>query len=128
MVAKNEPLYNDEGLSKDILLNLSGATHEDILSKIDEIYESWDEVEEEADPEKFCEDCEHRYTVREREEYWGSICYREFETCRAEFDPEDPTCPRSREYEEALENRNRVRKALDTLYQAEEAFMNKKGA
>jgi len=128
MAVKNEPLYNDEGLSKDILLNLSGATHEEILSKIDEIYDSWDEVEEEADPERFCEDCEHRYTVREREEYWGSICYREFETCRAEFDPEDPTCPRSREYEEALENRNRVRKALDTLYQAEEAFMNKKGA
>ena len=49
MAAKNEPLYNDEGLSKDILLNLSGATHEDILAKIDEIYQSWDEAEEEAD-------------------------------------------------------------------------------
>jgi hypothetical protein len=128
MVAKNEPLYNDEGLSKDILLNLSGATHEDILAKIDEIYEAWDEVEEEADPERFCEDCEHRYTVREREEYWGSICYREFETCRAEFDPESSDCPRADEFEERLENRNRIRKALDTLYQAEEAFTNKKGA
>ena len=71
MAAKNEPLYNDEGLSKDILLNLSGATHEDILSKIDEIYESWDEVEEEADPEKFCEDCEHIVIIKEREQYFG---------------------------------------------------------
>ena len=128
MAAKNEPLYNDEvyndeGLSKDILLNLS-----DILSKIDEIYEARDEVEEEADPEKFCEDCEHIVIVKEREQYFGATCYREFPFCRAEFDPEDPTCPRYREYKEALENRNRIRKALDTLYQAEEAFMNKKGA
>lgn len=128
MVVKNEPLYNDEGLSKDILLNLSGATHEDILSKIDEIYESWDEVEEEADPEKFCEDCEHIVIIKEREQYFGATCYREFPFCRAEFDPESSDCPRADEFEERLENRNRIRKALDTLYQAEEAFANKKGA
>lgn len=128
MAVKNEPLYNDEGLSKDILLNLSGATLEDILAKIDEIYQSWDEAEEGADREKFCEGCEHIVIIKEREQYFGATCYREFPSCRAEFDPEDPTCPRSREYEEALENRNRVRTALDTLYQAEEAFTNKKGA
>lgn len=128
MAVKNEPLYNDEGLSKDILLNLSGATLEDILAKIDEIYQSWDEAEEEADPEKFCEDCEHIVIIKEREQYFGATCYREFPFCRAEFDPESSDCPRADEFEERLENRNRIRKALDTLYQAEEAFTNKKGA
>ena len=130
MAVKNEPLYNDEGLSKDILLNLSGATHEDILSKIDEIYQSWDEAEEEADREKFCEDCEHIVIISEREQYFGATCYREFPSCRAEFDPEDSSCPRSEEFNGRLEVRDRIRKALDTLYQAEEAITanTKKGA
>ena len=121
---QEKPLITERPNEED----LSGATLDQIISRSEEVYKRWEELCDMSDPESFCEDCEHRYTVREREEYWGSICYREFETCRAEFDPEDPTCPRSREYEEALENRNRIRKALDTLYQAEEAFMNKKGA
>ncbi len=128
MAVKNEPLYNDEGLSKDILLNLSGATLEDILSKIDEIYEAWDEVEEEADPEKFCEDCEHRYTVREREEYWGSICYREFETCRAEFDPEDGNCPRRKEYEELVKQKEAKQAELERLEALQEMLEDREGA
>lgn len=130
MAVKNEPLYNDEGLSKDILLNLSGATLEDILAKIDEIYQSWEEAEDDADPEKFCEGCEEIVIISEREQYFGATCYREFPSCKAEFDPDCDDCPRSDEYRERLENRNRLRKSLDTLHQAEEVYGTKeqKGA
>lgn len=73
--------------------NLSAATLDQIISKGEEVYKRWEELCDLVDPENFCEGCEHRYTVREREEYWGSACYREFETCKAELDPDSSDCP-----------------------------------
>jgi len=115
MAVKNEPLYNDEGLSKDILLNPSGATLEDIVSQIDEIYTEWEELCDETDQENFCTDCEYIVILNEREEYWGSICYREVPVCPAEFNPDDGLCPRRKEYEELVEQREAKEAELDRL-------------
>lgn len=95
--------------------DLSTLTLDQIISKGEEVYQRWEELCDMSDPEKFCEECEHRYTVREREEYWGSICYREFETCKAEFDPDSSDCPYSDDFESYVQERRECEAVLDML-------------
>lgn len=100
----------------------------DILSQIDEIYPEWEELCDMSDPEKFCEECEYKRTVREREEYWGSICYREFEMCKAELDPEDGNCPKCKEYEELVKQKEAKQAELEQLEALLEMLEDMEGA
>lgn len=86
---QEKPLITERPNEED----LSAATLDQIISKGEEVYQRWEELCELVDTDNFCEGCEHRYTVREREEYWGSTCYREFESCKAELDPDSSDCP-----------------------------------
>jgi hypothetical protein len=95
--------------------DLSALTFDQIISKGEEVYHRWEELCELSDPEKFCEECEHRYTVREREEYWGSICYREFETCKAEFDPDSSDCPYSDDFDTYVQEKRECEAMLERL-------------
>ena len=95
----------------------------DILSKIDEIY-GLGTGRRRGRQRSFARIA--NTDIKEREQYFGATCYR-VSICRPSSTRKTPLA-QSRDYEEALENRNRIRKALDTLYQAEEAFANKKGA
>ena len=95
--------------------NLSALTLNQIISKGEEVYQRWEELCELSDPEKFCEECEHRYTVREREEYWGATCYRQFETCRAELDPEEVRCPYADEFIGNLQEKRECEAMLERL-------------
>jgi hypothetical protein len=95
--------------------DLSALTFDQIISKGEEVYQRWEDLRDMSDPEKFCEECEHRYTVREREEYWGSICYREFETCKAEFDPDSSDCPYSDDFEAYVQERRECEAILERL-------------
>ena len=86
---QEKPLITERPNEED----LSALTLDQIISKSEEVYQRWEELCELSDPEKFCEECEYKHTVREREEYWGSACYREFESCKAELDPDSSDCP-----------------------------------
>lgn len=99
-----------------------------IVSQIDEIYTEWEELCEEIDQENFCTDCEHIVILNEREEYWGSMCYREVPSCRAEFNPEDGLCQRQEEYEELVEQKEAKEAALDRLEALLEMLENGEGA
>lgn len=106
-----KPLINERLNEED----LSALTLDQIISKGEEFYHRWEELCDMSDPEKFCEECEHRYTVREREEYWGSICYREFETCKAEFDPDSSDCPYSDDFEAHVQEKRECEAMLERL-------------
>ena len=86
-----------------------------IVSQIDEIYHEWEELYDKTDQENFCTNCEHIVILNEREEYWGSFCYREVPVCPAEFNPDDGLCQRQDEYEELVEQREAKEAELDRL-------------
>lgn len=111
MQTQEKPLITERPNEED----LSEATLDQIISKGEEVYKRWEELCELTDPEKFCEECEHRYTVREREEYWGATCYREFETCRAELNPEEVRCPYADEFIGNLQEKRECEAMLDRL-------------
>lgn len=113
---QEKPLITERPNEED----LSGATLDQIISRIEEVYKRWEELCELSDPEKFCEGCEHRYTVREREEYWGATCYREFESCRAELDPEEPNCPHTDEFDANVQEKAECEALLDRLEEIRE--------
>lgn len=108
---QEKPLITERPNEED----LSALTLDQIISKGEEVYQRWEELCDMSDPEKFCEECEHRYTVREREEYWGSICYREFETCKAEFDPDSSDCPYSDDFEAHVQEKRECEAMLEKL-------------
>ena len=111
MIQTQKPLITERPTEED----LSAATLDQIISKGEEVYHRWEELCDMSDPEKFCEECEHRYTVREREEYWGATCYREFETCRAELNPEEVRCPYADEFIGNLQEKRECEAMLDRL-------------
>lgn len=111
MQTQEKPLITERPNEED----LSAATLDQIISKGEEVYHRWEELCDMSDPEKFCEECEHRYTVREREEYWGATCYREFETCRAELNPEEVRCPYADEFIGNLQEKRECEAMLDRL-------------
>ena len=124
---KTEPLIVED---ERLVSSLCSAEYalDNILSQIDEIYPEWEELCEEIDQENFCTDCEHIVILNEREEYWGSMCYREVPSCKAEFDPEDPTCPRSREYEELVKQKEAKQAELERLEALMEMLEGREGA
>ena len=108
---QEKPLITERPNEED----LSAATLDQIISKGEEVYHRWEELCDMSDPEKFCEECEHRYTVREREEYWGATCYREFETCRAELNPEEVRCHYSDDFTACVQEKRECEFMLDRL-------------
>lgn len=108
---QEKPLISERPTEED----LSALTLDQIISKGEEVYQRWEELCELSDPEKFCENCEHRYTVREREEYWGATCYREFETCRAELNPEEVRCHYSDEFIGNVQEKRECESMLERL-------------
>ena len=96
-------------------VDLSAATLDQIITKSEAVYQRWEELCELSDPEKFCEECEYKHTVREREEYWGSTCYREFESCKAELDPDSSDCPYSDDFTAYVQEKAECQAMLDRL-------------
>ena len=99
-----------------------------ILSQIDEIYPEWEELCDEIDQENFCTDCDYIVILNEREEYWGSMCYREVPSCKAEFDPEDGGCPRRKEYEDLVKQKEAKQAELERLEALLEMLEDMEGA
>lgn len=108
---QEKPLISERPTEED----LSAATLDQIISKGEEVYQRWEELCELSDPEKFCEECEYKHTVREREEYWGSACYREFETCKAELDPDDGNCPYTDDFTAYVQGKKECESLLERL-------------
>ena len=108
---QEKPLITERPNEED----LSGATLDQIISRSEEVYKRWEELCGLSDPERFCEGCEHRYTVREREEYWGASCYREFDTCKAELDPDSSDCPYADEFAANVKEKAECEALLEKL-------------
>ena len=108
---QEKPLITERPNEED----LSALTLDQIISKSEEVYQRWEELCELSDPDNFCEGCEHRYTVREREEYWGSTCYREFETCKAELDPDSSDCPYEDDFTAYVQEKRELEATLGRL-------------
>lgn len=70
----------------------------ELEGKIEQLEIRVEELEEETDEDKFCEDCEFITVVADVEEFWGVKCYREYPVCLGEFYPTDCSCPRHEEY------------------------------
>lgn len=105
-----------------------GATKEEKVTNgifadniITQVYAKWEELEEAVDPDKFCYECPFITIQRDREEFWGATCYREYPDCPAEFNPEEKGCPRAEEYAELSKEYNEVKAKLDKLFEEEEA-------
>ena len=113
---QEKPLITERPNEED----LSALTLDQIISRSDEVYKRWEELCDLSDPESFCEGCEYRYTVREREEYCGATCYREFESCRAELDPEEPNCPHADEFAANVQEKRECEALLDRLDEMQE--------
>ena len=124
---KTEPLIVEDERLVSSLCSAEYALN-NILSQIDEIYPEWEELCEEIDQENFCTDCEHIVILNEREEYWGSTCYREVPSCKAEFDPEDGDCPRCKEYEKLVEQKEAKQAELERLEALMEMLEGREGA
>ncbi|MFA7206731.1 MAG: hypothetical protein WC102_10425 [Saccharofermentanales bacterium] len=108
---QEKPLITERPNEED----LSAATLDQIISKGEEVYQRWEELCELVDTDNFCEGCEHRYTVREREEYWGSTCYREFESCKAELDPDSSDCPYEDDFTAYVQEKRECEAMLERL-------------
>jgi len=121
---QEKPLISERPNEED----LSAATLDQIISKGEEVYKRWEELCGLSDPESFCEGCEYRYTVREREEYWGSTCYREFETCKAELDPDSSDCPYCDEFFENVKEKAECEALLDRLDEIQEKLETEESA
>jgi len=121
---QEKPLITERPNEED----LSGATLDQIISRSEEVYKRWEELCELSDPESFCEGCEHRYTVKEREEYWGATCYREFETCKAELDPEEPNCPYTDDFAANVKEKAECEALLERLDEIQEKLETEESA
>ena len=108
--------------------DLSALTLDQIISKSEEVYQRWEELCYKIDQENFCTDCEFIVILNEREEYWGSTCYRQVPSCRAEFNPEDGLCQRQEEYEELVEQKEAKEAELEQLEALLEMLENGEGA
>lgn len=124
---KTEPLIVEDERSVSSPCSAEYALN-NILSQIDEIYPEWKELCDEIDQENFCTDCEYIVILNEREEYWGSTCYREVPSCKAEFDPEDGNCPRRKEYEELVKQKEAKQAELERLEALQEMLEDREGA
>ena len=96
-------------------LQIADLTREQNHKLWDYYFEEWEKLEENIEPENFCEYCTHIKETKELEEYWGSTCYREVITCPAELDPTIEECPEYEEYAENLRVRDLYTVALATI-------------
>ena len=102
-------------------MEADGMTVKEMDARLNELEIEIDELDEQTDIEKFCDECEHIRVAQDIENFWGVKCRREYAVCPADFTPYWNDCPRCAEYEELTDKLTALREEHEKLSAAYDA-------